>query len=188
MAAVAAAAITAAVAVGTTAYSASQQGAAARGAKGQPSKVPLPPYATALNQDVARVIALNMGQTPPSFAQYVASGGTAKFPFIDPGLSPRQRQQLGLVGTSNQPVPFQPRATSTQPLNLQQLLFEGSRRLAASHGSATDPIAQLARATNRLNKLQQDSQTAQRQRREGRLGTRIGKLESRLGVGNGSTG
>ena len=182
MAAVAAA-ITAAVAVGTTAYTASQSGkAAGGGGAGKPSKVPLPPYASALNKQVARAMALNMGQVAPSFADYVKSGGTATFPFIDPGMTPREREQLGLVGPSNLPVPFEPRATSTRPLTLEQLIFEGTRRLGKDP-TRQDPISRLVRATNQLKRLQDQAQTPRREKREGKVGEKIGSLKTKLGVG-----
>lgn len=187
MVAIAAAAIAAAGAAataGSTIYASKQQSAAAgKAAKaaGTPTNVPLPPYAAALNKDIARIYALNMGQMPPSFAQFVSSGGAAKFPFIDPGLDPKQREQLGLIGPGNQPVPFQSRQTSQQPLTMQQILFEGMRRLS-KNPNRMDPISRLTRVSDNLKKLQAKDQTPQRERKEARLQGRQTHLQSKLGV------
>lgn len=66
----------------------------------------MPPYAAATNRIAARSAILNQGQVAPSFAQYTASGGQARFPFINPGMTPAEAVQLGFYDKNGQPVNF----------------------------------------------------------------------------------
>lgn len=85
-------------------------------------QVPLPRWATPIVQHNALLTALNINQHPPSFSEWIQSGGKATFPLIDPGFTPKQFRQLGLVGAHNQPVPFVDIAAQ-KTLTPEQLLF-----------------------------------------------------------------
>lgn len=104
----------------------SSQGAAsaARTAgRGVGTRVPLPPYARAINQETARATALNMNAIPPSLDQYVKSGGTATFPWQAPGITPQDAVRLGMVGKRGQPLSFLSQAQlAGAPLTNSQLL------------------------------------------------------------------
>jgi hypothetical protein len=112
VATIAAAAIGAAGSIGGAAISSHGASQAAKAGRPQPQYIPLPKYASAINHQVARDLALNMGKTPPSFASYVDSGGTLDSGFQDPGLNPRDLRSLGLMyGGRNRgfhPIPLVP--------------------------------------------------------------------------------
>lgn len=83
--------------------------------------VPLQPYENVIRQYLSRLLALNATAVPPSFGEYVQSGGKAKFPISDPGLSPTEMMQLGLIdkfGNARVRVPI-----GQQGLNPDQKLF-----------------------------------------------------------------
>lgn len=60
----------------------------------------------ALQNYLSRIYAANIGQQPPSFGEYVASGGTATFPFKDPRMTPNEAAELGFVAPQGGSVPL----------------------------------------------------------------------------------
>ena len=112
--------------------------------RGTPSarstKVPLSPYTQALQRLSARYLATNINAQPPSFDQYVKSGGTATFG-TPVGLNPTEEAGLGIVGKYGNAVPFfdpttgkitmGPALTPEQSMFLAQAYQEMRRPLAA---------------------------------------------------------
>lgn len=88
--------------------------------------VPLPPYAQAVNRYIARLYASNVNAQPPSFGDYVKSGGTATFPIRDPGFTPLDLQQLGFIDAQGNPSSFLPDTQHTD-LTTEQKLFLGQQ-------------------------------------------------------------
>lgn len=125
---IAAAAIGAAGSIGGAAISSQGAKSAAAAGAPHPEYVHLPGYAAAINREVARALALNMNKVPPSFAEYVDSGGTATFPWTDPGLSPIDLRRLGLMYGSRKkgfkPVPLvSTEQAASGSLNAEQQAF-----------------------------------------------------------------
>lgn len=60
----------------------------------------------ALQNYLSRIYAANVGGVPPSFSDYVSSGGTATFPFKDPRMTPNEAAELGFVAPQGGTVPF----------------------------------------------------------------------------------
>jgi len=158
------------------AYSASQGGPSVP--KPRLTTIPLPPYAEALNKYTARLLAMNAKAQPPSFSDYVKSGGTEQFPLVDPGLTPTQAANLGLVTPQGKPQKWvSPQATSMTP---EQRLYLGQRQLAGGTPAGAGTIERAAQIQNILNNLAKRSNL-----REGQInrGTRlIGKEKSILGL------
>src|SRR5690242_2030710 len=103
---IAAAAIGAAGAIGGSVISSRGAANAAQIAgRGIGTKVPLPGYASAINHEVARGLAENMNAVPPSLDQYVKSGGTALFPWTNPGITPVEGVKLGIFDKKGNAVP-----------------------------------------------------------------------------------
>jgi hypothetical protein len=114
----------AAIAAGGAAYSGVQQSQAASAAAkqaGKMTRVPLPGYAGAVNRYAAQLAAENANVQPPSFQDWVKSGGQATFPLRDPGLTPAMQRNLGLVSKQGFNVPRTPEGTAG--LTQDQLMF-----------------------------------------------------------------
>src|SRR5262249_10235298 len=92
-------------------------------------------WASAFEQDINRLLALNVTAQPPSFATWLQSGGTAGFPIQDPGMTANEQTKLGLRGAGGMPIPWLNRTTSSAatPLTREQLLFWGAQKFAKGH-------------------------------------------------------
>lgn len=164
MAVVAAAAVAAAGAVAGGVISAQGAQAAAKAGKPRAQKFPLPPYELGLEKYQTRLLAENLTKTPPSFAQYVASGGTAQFPITDQGFTPQEARKLGIVGQRGQQVPFlAPGQTTLTP---EQQLYVGY--LSAQQGQKGG-LARAFRENRTIGELLQKPQTEGRVERENKL-------------------
>jgi len=133
---------------GIAAGSANQaaQSAKTAGPPGGYRRIPLPGYADAINRIVARGEALNIGKVPPSFDQYVESGGTELFPYTDPGMTPQEVKQLGLVDKYGKPTPFVSNADAAAGhLNPEQMSFLAQWYADQKHG----PGRKFGRAENK---------------------------------------
>ena len=175
---IAAAAISAAGSIGGGALAAQGASKAARAARPRRQTVPIPPYAKAGQELVARDLALNMNAVPPSFMDFVNSGGTATFPFQDPGLSPLEARQLGIVGPQGQQVPFVQRGQGQ--LTPQQLMYLGMQLAHLKGMAGKGPLANIFRAAAREEHLKDLPQTHGRVAREGRIESRVEKAKKRL--------
>jgi hypothetical protein len=127
-----AAGVTAATAVGGAAMSATQGGG--EGGGGEPTQRSLKgfPPATAIQSYTARLLAENMaaGTRPPTFSEWVGSGGKARYEMVRPAFTPKEAEQLGMVGPEGGPVPwFDPRAQTG--LTKEQKGYLGRRRMKA---------------------------------------------------------
>lgn len=122
-AAIVPAVIGAAGSIGGAAISSSGARDAAAAARPHPQRIPLPKWAQAINSINARALALNAGKVAPSFVDYQQSGGTATFPWQDPGMTPAEAYKLGFINKRGKAKNFLP--TGEVPLDLtpEQLLF-----------------------------------------------------------------
>lgn len=167
MASIAAAAISAAGAIGGSLIGANAaENAASRSNVGQPQYVPLPKYAQVINRQMARATALNVDKMPPSFQDWVTSGGTATFPWTPAGLTPVEEWKLGLVDRYGGNVP----GVAQSDMTPEQQIFLG--QWMARHGRG-GPLAKIGRLANRLDRLQAKPLTPHREKR-------IGNIEDRL--------
>lgn len=190
MATIAAAAIGAAGAIGGGIASAQGAKRAAAAGRGRNTTIPLPPYAEALNHYTARLLAANATDVAPSFGDWLKSGGQATFPLHDIGLNPEELMHLGFVDpVTGGSRPMYDPATGKQipgrKLTPEQLLYLGQHRVRdarAEGGQASGPIAQYARVTGRLGRLNEGDQTPRQQSTETRLSDRLAMLERRLGL------
>ena len=114
-------------AAGSLASTGEQIAGSGSGRPPQKRTVPLPPYIDALQHMTARWLAENMTAQPPSFADYIGSGGTAHFG-SDVQMSPMEAVGLGLVSRKGRAVPFMDPKTGkpmggTMTLSPEQLLY-----------------------------------------------------------------
>lgn len=121
---IAVAAIGAAGSIGGAALSSQGAKKAAAAGKGREHQFPLPRYQRGFEKYYTRLLAENLKSVPPSFADYIKSGGTATFPIQDPGISPKEAKELGLVGPKGLPVPFSD-INQTSQLTPEQQLYLG---------------------------------------------------------------
>lgn len=157
----------AAIAAGGSAYAANKQsqtaGKAAKAANA-PHTIHLPPYAEATDRYAAQLAVLNATVQPPSFQDWVGSGGQATFPLRDPGLTPQMEQSLGLVNKHGQRIPTVP--AGTEGLSPEQLLYLGMQHYYGSGGAhSAKPHTGLAaifeqwqKTMNRYTKQQRQNQ------------------------------
>jgi len=186
-----AAAVIGAAGAGTGGYFASQGAKAAAGGGPSVQTVPLPGYADALNHYIARIVAGNLTNRPPSFGEWVASGGQAAFPINYTGLTPREAGKLGFVDPkTGQEIPFvEPGVTSLTP---DQVLYLGQQNLRAARAAGNpqpdDPASRyylqerrLGRLEERKKKLEEraalDLRPGQERRVERRLAGNVRKTE-----------
>ena len=189
MATIAAVAVAAAGAIGSGIAASQGGGAAAKAGRGTPQNVPLPGYAQALNNYVARLVAANATAQPPSFAQYIQSGGTATFPLTNVGLTPAQAAKLGIVDPeTGKQIPYLQHGQSS--LTPEQKLYLGQHRLrlaglgeSSRHAPAgAGPLERYAALTNLEQHLQGKPQTPRREAKESRVQDRIANLRKKLGI------
>lgn len=151
MAVIAAAAISAAGAIGGGVIASQGAKSAAAASRPQTQTIQLPKYQRGLQSYFARLLSQNVTAVPPSFTDYISSGGTAQFPIVNPGMTPKEAKQLGIVGKRGQEIPFfDPNASALTP---EQKLFLGEQEASrAKFGtSGFNPNNPLVRAFN-LNK------------------------------------
>src|SRR5439155_2406665 len=88
-----------AISAGSGAYSASQAGGGGAGGSRRPPNFVQPPepaYERALRHYTTRLLAQGAASVPPSFLDYVASGGTAKFDMGDTRMTAPEYRSLEL--------------------------------------------------------------------------------------------
>lgn len=150
-----AAGIAATATVAGTVVSATQGG----GTTGpQVTQVPKTREQRALEGILSRAFVLNLGQQGPTFEEFVASGGKATFPFIQPNVTPQEALRLGLVDRSGQPIPFLDAATAAaEGLTPEQQLFLGKvKRFGREKGDVEGPPSlaeRLATQTQKIRRL-----------------------------------
>lgn len=172
-------AVAAIAAAGTASAAAIQShGASAAAAAGRPSthKFPLPKSQRAFQNYYTRVLAQNLTDVAPSFADYIKSGGTATFPMHDTGFTPNEAKNLGIVGPRGQQVPFV--APGSNQLTPEQALYLGYQISQAPGHDPNNPLARAYRLNQRIGRIEGRPQTDQRQAREQRLRTRRDRLIS----------
>lgn len=141
----AAAASVAAAGINAASQSGAFGGGGASGKVGTPKQVPLPGYADATNRIVARDTVMNMNRTPPTFAEWLKSGGTATFGMKPTGMTPSEAQKLGIVDRSGNPIPqfetsqFGKSLTTEQKMYLGELLNRREWTKYATEGQ--DPLS-----------------------------------------------
>jgi hypothetical protein len=155
--------------IGSSAYSASQSGGGS-GSGRAPSfaNVPEPAYERALREYTARLLAQGAASTPPSFLDFVASGGKAKFDLGNTSLTPGEAVALRTVSRGGGTIPWvDPGQARLTP---EQIMF------AASQGGpgVTPGIKREARQLALLQALMGKEQTPQRQTREKKIKGRLG--------------
>lgn len=175
---------TVAAAAATVAAAGASTGMALAGGGGgagtpQVTNIPLPKYQRGLQHYTARLLAENATQAPPSFGEFVSSGGQATFPMINRGMTPREAAQLGIVSPRGGAVPFTSFGgqTTTEPVQLtpQQQLYLGYQR-NRSGGEAGGPLAKAYRLERRLENLYAKPTTPQRTQRIERIERRQEQL------------
>jgi hypothetical protein len=169
------AAVSAVVGAGASTFGAVKQGQAAKkaGAQGPGTlvnRIPSSPEAAGLQSYLARLYAGNIQARPPSFGDYVSSGGTAAFPLQHTGFTPEEARQLGFVGGGNQAIPYYDPNAQTQ-YTPSQVLFEGGRQ-AALRDSGKDigpvsPLEAFFRTNRRIGNYQQEISTGKLTARQG---------------------
>jgi hypothetical protein len=176
----------------------SQAAGKAAGTDPKVTTIPPAPYQQALNELYSRAIALNMAAVPPSFSQYVQSGGTAVFPYQQPGITPLEARELGLVSPTGGAIPYVPTGTPAAPGTTQVPHYELTQeqkdalakdilfRREKKKGSAKDPALAQYKLGKKIEKLDvRESDLASRiakaneEHRE-RLARILGRRESRL--------
>jgi len=198
--------------VGMGAYQASQT-PSGPGATPTISKLPQDPVSQAMRQYYARMTVANQGQMPPSFQSIIASGGDmskAKFPLIQPGLTPNEAAGLGFVGGHGETIPYvsaqaaqasqttAPGAAGPTGMNLSPdqtfYMAQERARQAQAQGQPVGPWANRIITTQQnLNKVNaniarlqgMDNLTHQQQNKLGRLQTKqqniLGRQSAQLG-------
>lgn len=138
--------------IGLGAYSASQAPSGGVGTK----QIPAAGSQRALRDVSIRTMAQNLGATPPSFLDYIHSGGKARLPVKPAVIKPQEAVNLGFVDIYGREIPGYDPATQTK-LNPQQALFLG--RVHARAGKDT-PLARYARLENKVTRLQTNAEDA----------------------------
>src|SRR5438874_1921837 len=158
-----------AVAAGSAAYQASQQGG---GSTRAPRFIgpPEPAYERALRHYTSRLLAQGASSVPPSFLDFVASGGKATFDIGDPRMTVGEARGVGEFDSKGRPIPrYQP---GQQQLTLDQMLYLAH---APKGGFGTTPgIKKAGQEYKKLQTLEDKKQTPHREKREEKL---RGKLE-----------
>jgi len=114
--------------------------------------------ATGLQSYAARTLALNAGARPPSFDEWVASDGRARFELNLPDFTPMEAKQLRLVSEWGGPIPgFDPekqdRLTPEQLIWLGRLRRRIKSREPLGHEYAVMPEERLAALAKRQERL-----------------------------------
>lgn len=138
---------------GVGAYSSSRAASAASAGQGLQTKSVHPPgYIEGLQRYVAQLLAQNATAIPPSFSDYVQSGGTARFPLATTGINPVNARRLGLVGVNNEQVPyFDPRSDTKLTPEQTMFIYNQGERARQTVGA---PVRRYGRLTNREASLQ----------------------------------
>ncbi len=186
MAAIVAAAIGAVGAIGGGVLASQGAKSAAKAARPRQQTIPIPPFAKAGQELVARDLALNMNAVPPSFIDFVKSGGQATFPFQDPGMTPLEARQLGVVGPAGEQIPFVGRGQSQ--LTPQQLMYLGFQLANLKGAAGKSPLANLYRTTRREEHLETLPQDPKRVARESRLKSKEETIKKNIGARSRAAG
>lgn len=140
----------------------------------QTERIGPPGDVEALRRIFSRAIAQNMFNMPPSFQEYVGSGGEARFPIQFTGLSPVEMRQLRFVGPQGEEIPFA--RTDQESLSPAQLLFLG--RHDERQGLNSRP-SRLYRSEVRVNQLQRQlDDPAMNRKRRARLENRLARAKA----------
>lgn len=122
----------------------------------QTQRVQAPGWARGLQNMFSRAIAQNAFNTAPSFADFISSGGTARFPVNFTGMTPQEARLLDFVGNAGEPLPYTGinRIGEDQPpseLTAAQRMFLGAKDL--QHGRQ-GPLRNLAKKYQRYQTLE----------------------------------
>lgn len=175
---IAAAAVSAAATAGSAAYSASQGGPSAPGAP-RVTKIPQTPEQRGLQQYYSRLLASNATTVGPSFNEYVMSGGKARMPLVNTGLSPREAELLGIVDNHGKPIPFGDVGTISE----SGLTEDQQRNLGKAERRAGEIHAPLVRALDweqNIGRLQKKLDAGVGPNREEHIMRRIENMNDRI--------
>jgi len=166
-----------AISAGSGAYSASQAGGGGAGGSRRPPNFVQPPepaYERALRHYTTRLLAQGAASVPPSFLDYVASGGTAKFDLGNTQMSPQESLAVGQFGHGGKAPPWvQPGQTQR---TLDQLVYIANLpKGAIGAGAAGAGIRKGAAEYKKLQMLEGEDQTPRRQKREAGLKQKLSK-------------
>jgi len=123
------------------------------GGGGGSTTIPLSPRSRALQGLSARLIAANVGAVPPTFAEFVRSGGMATFPLRGTELTPTEARRLDFVSRfGGQAIPFFDPRMQTK-LTPEQVLFMGEEKFrrierATKIGKKIDEETRFPRGTS----------------------------------------
>lgn len=177
--------IGAAGSIGGSQLQARGQKKAAKAASRRPTQhqIPLPGRGDAVATLLDQILALNAGRTPPSFGDWVKSGGTETFGLQYPGLTPNMVRQLGLIDrTTGAPIPWVQPSTAPGGLNAEQALFLGQQlsRQGVGRSNLAVDIATLTRELEKMSRLPATpKRKAQQAKREARLESDISRMGGR---------
>src|SRR5438046_7364927 len=157
-----------AISAGSGAYSASQAGGGGAGGSRRPPNFVQPPepaYERALRHYTTRLLAQGAASVPPSFLDYVSSGGTAKFDLGDTRMTVGEARGVGEFGPKGQPIPRYDQGQGQ--LTLDQMLYLAH---APKGGFGTTPgIKKAGQEYKKLQTLEGKKQTPHREKREEKL-------------------
>jgi hypothetical protein len=138
-----------------------------------------------LQSYLSRIYAMNATATRPSLQTYAESGSKATFPMNDPGMTPAEAADIGMVDPhSGMPTPFVS-PTQTQLTPAQQV-FLGQQR---ARQGATGPLAQYGMATAKEKNLRTQlagagtAQTAVITGKLAKVGTKVANMTRKLQSG-----
>jgi hypothetical protein len=138
-------------------------------------KIPLTPAAESLQNFTARILAQNALEVPPSFAEFLASGGQSKFGAIKTQLTPEEAVQLQLVGKTG-PIPFFD--VGQTALTPEQAASAGSERLAK--GTFRKRVRNFEKRERKIEKKEVKLASGDfNERREGKINKRLAELQER---------
>jgi hypothetical protein len=128
------------------------------------------------------MLAMNAGARPPTFDEWVGSGGTKQFDMTIPGFTPMEARQLRMVGDTGEKIPtFDPQHEDR--LSNEELAWLGNKRkrdrILEPHGedwarTPEEKIADLYNTQQRLLKRQAAGNL-------GEKGTkRLGRIDNKI--------
>lgn len=183
MAAITAAVAATAIQAAGTAYSASQ--ATSSGGNGglrapRLTRIPQTPSQRGLEQYYTRILASNLTTMPPSFNDFVMSGGTARLPLQNLGMTPREAQLLGLIDKRGNPIPVVDSSTvdTTGLTSVEQQRSLGASQMRA--GEINSPLARANQIENRANRLQGVIDAGVGPNRQDNIMERIQRMQDRI--------
>lgn len=163
-------------AAGGSVYAATQAGDGGGPTTGGAGRRVGVPYVTGGQSYLSRLFALNAATPPPSFADYVKSGGTATFPMAGVGqFTPREAQQLNLVGTNNQPMPWFDPTAQNRLTEAQAMEVGAKRRQQRQQGIRIGPMT----PEELLAQYNEQVLRQERSLRTGKMGFKRGQRVSR---------